>query len=69
MRGKKAKALRKLVYRDHTGAPTQYVGQTHRIPLKGSPELNYERVTVIATGHRRVYQDVKRELKLGRLPR
>jgi hypothetical protein len=69
MRGKKAKALRKLVYRDHDGAPTQYVGQPHRIPLEESPELNYERTTVIAAGHRRIYKDVKRELELGRLPR
>jgi hypothetical protein len=69
MRGKKAKALRKLVYRDHDGGPTQYVGQRHLVPLKDSPELNYERVTVLATGHRRVYKDVKRELKLRRLPR
>jgi len=69
MRGKKAKALRKLVYRDHDGGPTQYVGQRHLIPVPGSPELNYEQVTVLATGHRRVYKDVKLELKRGKLPR
>jgi len=62
MRGKRAKALRKLVYRDHDGAPSQYVGQAHRKPVPGSPELDTETTTVLATGHRRVYLDVKRTL-------
>lgn len=69
MRGKKAKALRKLVYRDHDGQPTQYVGQRHLITVPESPDLNYEKITVLATGHRRIERDVKRELKLQRLPR
>lgn len=65
MRGKKAKAIRKLVYRGEPSSMEhrQYVAQKHLIPVPGSPELNYERFTCLATGLRRVYLDCKRTLK------
>jgi hypothetical protein len=69
MRGKKAKALRKLVYRDHDGSKTKYVAQEHLVMVPGSPEMAYQRITVLATGHRRIYKDVKLEIKRGKRPR
>lgn len=68
MRNKKAKAIRRLVYRGESSRmeDRKYVAQRHLIKLKDAPELNYERFTILATGLRRVYLDVKRTLKAER---
>lgn len=67
MRGKRAKAIRRLVYqtreRRKNYRDRQYVGQKHRKPVPGAPEMNYERIQVYATGDRRVYLDAKRTIK------
>lgn len=69
LNAKKAKALRRLVYRGHDEEQRRYVPQVHKKPAPKAPELNLTKVTILATDFRRFYQDVKRMIKEKKLPR